>query len=231
VSRWLRRSPRTACRPGRRVSRAVRNRSVAARAPRGQGSEIVGQLRPRPSLRGQSHRHFRCQLDCPGCEDLVGTPPRIRTCGMAGIMQRLLDPIRARRPRGSIRGRRWSNGYRAASAEPRRDDACGDRRSLAGAQVDRHRRDASCTAHLVLRDAPRIHHEMTTRSPRALSRQTRRSVGVSVEPEGGFEPPTCRLRGHRSPATQIKPDRGAQLRRADRQGRNDYVEDGTTGVS
>jgi len=45
-----------------------------ASAP-GQRSEIVGQLRPCPSLRGQSHRHFRCQLDCPGCEDLVGALP------------------------------------------------------------------------------------------------------------------------------------------------------------
>jgi hypothetical protein len=226
VSRWLRRSPRTACRPGRRVSRAVRNRSMAARAPRGQGSEIVGQLRPRPSLRGQSHRHFRCQLDCPGCEDLVGTPPRIRTCGMAGIMQRLLDPIRARRPRGSTRGRRSSNGYRAASAEPRRDDACGARRSLAGAQVDRHRRDASCTEGRTA-DTPR---DDDTIAAGAESANPQVSGGVGGA-RGGFEPPTCRLRGHRSPATQIKPDRGAQLRRADRQGRNDYVEDGTTGVS
>src|SRR6266542_3046282 len=63
---------------------------------------------------------------------------------MAGIMP-LLDPFARGDPRGSTRGRCWSNGCRAASAEPLRDDACGGLRSLAGAQVDRHRRDASRT--------------------------------------------------------------------------------------
>src|SRR6266508_226120 len=80
--------------------------------------------------------------------------------------------------------------------------------------------------HLVLMDAPRIHHETTTRSLQALSRQNRRSVGVSVEPEGGLEPPTCRLRGGSRPATQIKADRVEQLRRAGRQGRNGSVNGG-----
>src|SRR6266540_3492670 len=59
--------------------------------------------------------------------------------------------------------------------------------------------------HLVLMDAPRIHHETTTRSLQALSRQNRRSVGVSVEPEGGFEPPTCRLRAPLRPSDQPEP--------------------------
>src|SRR6266568_9466285 len=81
--------------------------------------------------------------------------------------------------------------------------------------------------HLVLMDAPRIHIGTTTRPLRALSRQNRRSMGVSVEPEGGFEPPTCRLRGHRSPTTEIKGDGLAQLRTVDRQGSNDSGKDGT----
>ena len=81
--------------------------------------------------------------------------------------------------------------------------------------------------HLVLMDALRIHHETTTRSLRALSRQTRRSMGVSAEPEGGFEPPTCRLRGRSRLVTVSRADRVEQLRRADRQGRNDSVKDGT----
>ena len=80
---------------------------------------------------------------------------------------------------------------------------------------------------LVLMDAPRIHHETTTRSLRAPGRQNRRSMGVSVEPEGGFEPPTCRLRGHRSPATMVEPGKVAQLRAADRQSRNHLINGGT----
>ncbi len=81
--------------------------------------------------------------------------------------------------------------------------------------------------HLVLMDAPRIHHETTTRPLRALSRQNRRSMGVSVEPEGGFEPPTCRLRGHRSPTTAGRAGKVAQLRKADRQGSHDSGKGGT----
>src|SRR6266536_6163628 len=42
--------------------------------------------------------------------------------------------------------------------------------------------------HLVLMDAPRIHHEAKTQSRWALSRQNRRSMGMSVEPEGGSNP-------------------------------------------
>jgi hypothetical protein len=80
--------------------------------------------------------------------------------------------------------------------------------------------------HLVLMDAPRIHHETTTCPLRALSRQNRRSVEVSMEPEGGFEPPTCRLRGHRRPATMPKAGKVAQLRKADCQGRNGSVKRG-----
>src|SRR6266511_1097882 len=37
-------------------------------------------------------------------------------------------------------------------------------------------------------DAPRIHHEAKTQSRWALSRQNRRSMGMSVEPEGGSNP-------------------------------------------
>ncbi len=54
----------------------------------------------------------------------------------------------------------------------------------------------------------------------------RRSMGMSVEPEGGFEPPTCRLRGHSSLTTMSKADKAAQLRRADRQGRNGLAKGG-----
>jgi len=81
--------------------------------------------------------------------------------------------------------------------------------------------------HLVLMDALRIHHETTTRSLRALSRQTRRSMGVSAEPEGGFEPPTCRLRGHSRPTSEGKTDKLSQVRKAKRQGKNDQGKGGT----
>jgi hypothetical protein len=78
--------------------------------------------------------------------------------------------------------------------------------------------------------------------PDTLATAHRRGIGTNVsrraateerksasdlEPEGGFEPPTCRLRGHRSPATMIKADRAAQLRKAERQGRNGSVKGGT----
>src|SRR6266487_2939631 len=43
----------------------------------------------------------------------------------------------------------------------------------------------------------------------------------------GLEPPTCRLQGHRRPATEIKGDGLAQLRTVDRQGSNDSGKDGT----
>jgi hypothetical protein len=50
-----------------------------------------------------------------------------------------------------------------------------------------------------------------------------RKSAADLEPEGGFEPPTCRLRGHRRPTTMVKAGRIAQLRRAPCQGRNDSV--------
>jgi hypothetical protein len=48
-----------------------------------------------------------------------------------------------------------------------------------------------------------------------------------LEPEGGFEPPTCRLRGHRNPATMVKAGRPAQLTKANRKGRSDSLKDET----
>jgi hypothetical protein len=78
--------------------------------------------------------------------------------------------------------------------------------------------------HVVLMDAPRIHHGT---KPRPLRQQDRKSIPIFVEPEGGFEPPTCRLRGHRKPATMGKAGKVAQLRRADWQGRNGCVKGGT----
>ena len=48
-----------------------------------------------------------------------------------------------------------------------------------------------------------------------------------ARPEIGFQPTTCRLRGHRSPATMVAPGKVAQLRKAERQGRNDSVKDET----
>jgi hypothetical protein len=78
--------------------------------------------------------------------------------------------------------------------------------------------------------------------PDALATAHRRGIGTNVsrraateerksaadlEPEGGFEPPTCRLRGHRRPVTVSKADKVAQLRRAERQGRSDSVKGGT----
>jgi hypothetical protein len=54
-----------------------------------------------------------------------------------------------------------------------------------------------------------------------------RATCSDLEPEGGFEPPTCRLRGHRRPTTASKADRVAQLRKADCQGRNGSVKDET----
>jgi hypothetical protein len=81
--------------------------------------------------------------------------------------------------------------------------------------------------HLVLMDAPRTHHGTTTRLLRAPGRQNRRSTGVSVEPEGGLEPPTCRLRGRSRPTTTSKADRVEQLRKADCQAGNDCIKGGT----
>ncbi len=52
-------------------------------------------------------------------------------------------------------------------------------------------------------------------------------TAVDLEPEGGFEPPTCQLRGHRRPATLVEPGKVAQLRRANHQGRNDHAKRGT----
>jgi hypothetical protein len=47
--------------------------------------------------------------------------------------------------------------------------------------------------------------------------------GADLEPEGGFEPPTCRLRGHSRAATMRKGGRAAQVTKADRQSRNSCV--------
>jgi hypothetical protein len=78
--------------------------------------------------------------------------------------------------------------------------------------------------------------------PDALATAHRRGIGTNVsrraapedrkrasdlEPEGGFEPPTCRLRGHRNPATVSKGGRVAQLTKLNRQGRNDSLKDET----
>jgi hypothetical protein len=78
--------------------------------------------------------------------------------------------------------------------------------------------------------------------PDALATAHRRGIGTNVsrraatgerksaadlEPEGGFEPPTCRLRGHRSPTTVGRAGKVVQLRKADRQGRNDSLKDET----
>jgi hypothetical protein len=50
---------------------------------------------------------------------------------------------------------------------------------------------------------------------------------ADLEPEGGFEPPTCRLRGRSRPTTTSKADRVEQLRKADCQAGNDCIKGGT----
>jgi len=66
--------------------------------------------------------------------------------------------------------------------------------------VDRHRRDPSCTdGHTT-----DTHRHDDTPAAGAES-ANRRSMGVSVEPEGGFEPPTCRLRAPLRPSDQPEP--------------------------
>jgi hypothetical protein len=168
----------------------------------------------------------------PGCRPRRTPSPARRSQIPTG---RCAEPLPPRPPDAISGQRRWPAAQRARSegaggrmvigrppqshVEMTRAVALGASREL--------KWTGTAGTHFVLRDAPRIHHETTTRSLRALSRQTRRSVGVSVEPEEGFEPPTCRLRGHRSPATMRKAGRVAQLRRADRQGRNDSVKGGT----
>src|SRR6266568_4269536 len=56
-------------------------------------------------------------------------------------------------------------------------------------------------------------------------------MGVSVEPEGGFEPPTCRLRGRRISAIEGQTHESAQLRRSERQGNDAYVKAGSLTAS
>ena len=141
--------------------------------------------------------------------------PKIRTCAMAEIMQRLLDPF----ARGDPEARPEGAGGRMVIGRPPQSRF---ETTLAVTFGPSRKCEWTGTAgtRLVLMDAPRIHHETTTRLLRALRQQNRRSMGVSVEPEGRFEPPTCRLRGHRRPITVSTGDKVAQLRRADRQGRN-----------
>src|SRR6266700_8118762 len=126
---------------------------------------------------------------------------------MAGIMP-LLDPFArgapAARPEGAagrmVMGRPPQSRFERTLAV-----AFGPSREL--------KWTGTAGTHLVLMDAPRIHHETTTRSLRALSRQNRRSMGVSVEPEGGFEPPTCRLRGRSGLPSVGRAGKVAQLRK------------------
>jgi hypothetical protein len=147
-------------------------------------------------------------------------PAQGTTCGMAGIMP-LLDPF----ARGDPEARPEGAAGRMVMGRPPQSRF---ERTLAVAFGPSRELKWTGTAgtHLVLMDAPRIHHETTTCPLRALSRQNRRSVEVSMEPEGGFEPPTCRLRGHRRPATMPKAGKVAQLRKADCQGRNGSVKRG-----
>ena len=105
-----------------------------------------------------------------------------RTCGMAGIMP-LLDPF-ARgdpeaRPEGAA-GRMVVGRPPQSRFEMTLAVAFGPSREL--------KWTGTAGTHLVLMDAPRIHHEAKTQSRWALSRQNRRSMGMSVEPEGARTP-------------------------------------------
>jgi hypothetical protein len=83
-------------------------------------------------------------------------------------------------------------------------------------------RDASCTDGRTT-DTPR---DDDTPAAGAESAKPQVSGGVGGA-RGGIRPPTCRLRGHRRPTTMAKAGRVAQLRTADRQGRNALVKGGT----
>jgi hypothetical protein len=65
-----------------------------------------------------------------------------------------------------------------------------------------------------------------TNVSRTTATEDRKSA-ADLEPEGGFEPPTCRLPGHRNPETVSKGGRVAQLTKLNRQGRNDSLKDET----
>jgi hypothetical protein len=83
-------------------------------------------------------------------------------------------------------------------------------------------RDASCTDGRTT-DTPR---DDDTPAAGAESAKPQVSGGVGGA-RGGFEPPTCRLRGHRSPTSMSTAGRIAQLRMVERKGQNDPVKGGT----